>query len=78
MANNRDRRVSNLENETGGGLDEIRVRVNWRNDGLILDDDTGEFVTRDDWKRRHPNDRLIIVGWEDLSDDDQEQELVPA
>lgn len=65
MASNRDRRVSNLENVTGDGRDEIRVSVNWRDDGLVLDHDTGDYITADLWRKRHPKDRLILVGLDD-------------
>lgn len=53
-------RLENLERHQGGG-DEIRVHVNWCEPGFVIDEDTGEEVTIEEWKLRHPDDRLIIV-----------------
>ena len=69
---NVDKRLSDLENRHGGG-DEIKVSLNWGEPGMVMDDDTGEYVTEQEWRKRHPKDRLIIVGL----DDDYEQELDP-
>lgn len=67
MAKNEDKRLKDLEWSTGGG-DEIRVSVNWGEPGMVLDVDSGEYITADEWRRRHPKDRLIIVGWGDDED----------
>ena len=70
MANNRDRRVSKLEKSLGAGRDKIRVSVHWGEPGTVLDEDTGEYVTENEWRKRYPNDRLIIVSaWDDDDDD---------
>ena len=69
MGKNRDRRLNDLEHDMGGG-DEIRVSVNWRDDGLVLDHDTGKYISPDTWRKRHPKDKLIIVSAWDKDDDD--------
>lgn len=60
---NKDR-LNKLEREQGG-CDEIRVSLNWCEPGFVIDEDTGEEVTIEEWKRRHPGDRLIVVKGED-------------
>ena len=67
MATN-EKRLDDLERKTGG--DEIIYHVNWYSDGKMLDRDTGERVTEAEWRKRHPNDRVINIDWGD--DDDQE------
>ena len=64
MAISNDKRLTDLEQATGS-KDETKISVNWHTDGLILDEDTGERVTEEEWRKRHPDDRLIIVGWDD-------------
>jgi len=64
MAKSTDKRLSDLEDDTGGGQDEINCYVNWRTDGLIEDDD-GTPITEAEWRKRHPHDRLIVVRWPD-------------
>ena len=76
MAKQRDKRLDDLERDTGPG-DQINISVNWGEPGQVLDADTGEYVTEQEWKRRHPKDRLIIVTWDDI-DDDQEPIPVPV
>ena len=69
MAKNRDRRLDDLEKSIGGG-DKIRVSVNWGEPGMVLDQDTGEYVSPDTWRKRNPKDKLIIVSaWDDDDDD---------
>lgn len=61
MAKSIDKRLSDLENKAGAGADEIRVRVNWGDPDTVLDDETGERVTPEVWRARHPGDQLIVV-----------------
>ena len=58
------RRLEKLE-KAGGGDDEINVSVNWCEPGFVIDKDTGEEVTTEEWKKRHPDVKLIVVQWED-------------
>ena len=80
MATN-EKRLDDLERSTGG--DDVHyVLVNWRTDDKMLDRDTGEYVTEQEWRKRHPNDRLINLSWGDEDDKedgyDDAQEPVKA
>jgi hypothetical protein len=50
--------------------DQQRVIVDWEGDGLVLDFETGERVTPDEWRKRYPGEQLVILEWGD--DDDSE------
>jgi len=62
MANRRNKkRINDLEQDMGGG-DDVKITVNWSTDpDMMLDEDTGEYVTEQEWKRRNPNIKLKIV-----------------
>ena len=67
MATSEDRRLDALEKSiTPSSDDEIRVSINWGDPGTVLDHDTGERVTEQEWRKRHPGDKLIIVTWDDV------------
>ena len=69
MATGEDKRLSDLEKKTGGD-DEIRINVNWGPPGMVLDDETGKYITPDAWRQKHPGERLILVGYDDDWDND--------
>ena len=68
MGKNRDKRVSNLENDIGGG-DETLIVVDWDGPTVTV---KGEVLTRAEYEKRYPNPK--VIRWEDLSDD---EELTP-
>ena len=70
MAKSEDKRLDDLEKKTGGD-DEIKINVNWGPPGMVLDDETGKYITPDAWRRKHPGDRLIIVDAWDNDDQDK-------
>ena len=76
MAKNRDKRLDDLEKSiTPSSGDEIRVRVNWRDDDLVLDEASNEYVTPKEWRERHPNDRLIIVSCGDIEGNETQDRI---
>ena len=68
MATSNDKRLDDLEKKTQGS-EQIKVSINWCEPGFILDEDTGEEVTAEEWRKRHPDQRLKIVTWDDNWDD---------
>lgn len=67
---NVNKRLDDLENRTGSD-DKINIYVSWRDDDLVKDKCHGdELLTVEAWEKRHPKDRLIIVTYEDLGDDE--------
>ena len=67
MATSEDKRLSDLELATGS-KEETKITVNWGDPGMVLDHDTGEYITEAAWRKRHPDDHLLVVGWEDFDE----------
>jgi len=66
MANRRDKRLDDLEGDMGGG-DETKIVVNWRTDDLMEDDD-GNPITVEAWKKKYPDRKLKIINTDDCWD----------
>jgi hypothetical protein len=57
------KRLDDLDRETGGG-DETKIVVNWESPGMVLDEETKEYVTEAEWKKRHLGAKLKVVTWD--------------
>ena len=69
---NVNKRLSDLENETGAGDDVTGVIVNWGDEpdpGQVLQLSNGLRLTYAEYKRRFPEADTKTVSWDDLGDE---------
>lgn len=68
----RHTRLKKLERAVQPTEQEIRVFINWENDGLVTDYQTGERISESEWHKRFPDETLIVVRCdESLYDEDE-------
>ena len=60
-----NKRLNALERST---IVEKTIVLCWAPYGLILDEDSGEEITIEEWANRHPDNRLVVLCWGDVKE----------